>query len=58
MIRVRGFYDLVSYGGSLFAVGGHNGGEFNYMERYIPGQGWEDVANLPYNNHKYVIFKA
>ena len=50
----RGYYDMVSYGGSLFAVGGwkEGTGEFNQMERYTPGQGWEVVANLPYNNHR------
>ena len=55
MINPRGYYDMVSYGGSLFAVGGYRDGvgEINKMERYTPGQGWEEVANLPYVNHRW-----
>ena len=54
MIRSRGYYQLVSYGGSLYAVGGYRegDGEINKMERYTPGQGWEEMANLPYINHR------
>ena len=54
MILSRAYFEMVSYGGSLYAVGGHRGccGEINKMERYIPGFGWEEVANLPYVNHR------
>ena len=54
MINPRYHYELVSYGGSLFAVGGWRDGvgELNKMERYTPGQGWEEVANLPYGNYR------
>ena len=54
MINPRYHYELVSYGGSLFAVGGWRDGvgELNKMERYTPGQGWEEVANLPYVNYR------
>ena len=46
------YYELISYGGSLYAIGGHDGSEINIMERYTPGEGWVRVANLPYKNHR------
>lgn len=47
------YYELISYGGSLYAIGGHDGSETNIMERYTPGEGWVRAANMPYKNHRY-----
>ena len=46
------YYELISYAGSLYAIGGHDGSETNIMERYTPGEGWVRVANMPYANHR------
>ena len=46
------YYELISYGGSLYALGGHDGSETNIMERYTPGEGWVRMANMPYANHR------
>ena len=47
------YYELISYGGSLYAIGGHDGSETKIMERYTPGEGWVRVADMPYANHRY-----
>ena len=46
------YYELISYGGSLYAIGGHDGSETNIMERYTPGEGWVRMANMPHSNHR------
>ena len=52
MSRPRAYFSMVSYADSAFAIGGHDGEELNSMERLSKGQGWVDMANLPYGNHR------
>ena len=52
MAYVHAWYELISYGGSLYAIGGYDQSETNIMERYTPGEGWVRVANMPYTNHR------
>ena len=53
MSRPRTYFSMVSYADSAFAIGGHDGEELNSMERLSKGQGWVDMANLPYGNHRF-----
>ena len=52
MSRPRAYYQLISFGAALYAIGGHDGGELNTMERYSKQAGWEPMTNLPYANHR------
>jgi len=53
MAYVHAWYELISYGGSLYAIGGYDQSETNIMERYTPGEGWVRMANMPYTNHRF-----
>ena len=52
MPTARAYYQLVAYGDAMYAIGGWNGYEHDKMERYSKGQGWQSMANLPYDNHR------
>ena len=52
MSRPRAYFSMVSYADSAFAIGGHDGEELISMERFSKGDGWVDMANLPYHNHR------
>ena len=52
MAYAHTYYELISYGGSLYAIGGYDGSETNIMERYTPGEGWVRMANMPHSNHR------
>ena len=54
MSKGRAYYQLISYGDAVYAMGGHNGSELDSMERWTRGGGWVSVANLPYSNHRSV----
>lgn len=52
MSTARSYYQLITYGDAVYAIGGYNsGGELNTMERYRRIDGWKARANLPYKNH-------
>ena len=53
MSKGRAYYQLISYGDALYALGGHDGSELNTMERWTRGEGWVNMANLPYTNHRW-----
>ena len=52
MSKGRAYYQLISYGDAVYAMGGHDGSELDSMERWTRGGGWVSVANLPYSNHR------
>ena len=54
MSKGRAYYQLISYGDAVYAMGGHDGSELDSMERWTRGGGWVSVANLPYSNHRSV----
>ena len=54
MSKGRAYYQLISYGDAVYAMGGHDGSELDSMERWTRGGGWVSVANLPYSNHRWV----
>ena len=54
MSKGRAYYQLISYGDAVYALGGHDGSELNTMERWTRGEGWVNMANLPYSNHRSV----
>ena len=53
MSKGRAYYQLISYGDAVYAMGGHDGSELDSMERWTRGGGWVSVANLPYSNHRF-----
>ena len=53
MSKGRAYYQLISYGDAVYAMGGHDGSELNTMERWTRGEGWVNMANLPYTNHRW-----
>ena len=53
MSKGRAYYQLISYGDAVYALGGHDGSELNTMERWTRGEGWVNMANLPYTNHRW-----
>ena len=55
MSYARAYYHLISYGDAIYALGGHTASsEINAMERYTKNSGWQAMAALPYNNHRFV----
>ena len=54
MSKGRAYYQLISYGDAVYAMGGHDGSELDSMERWTRGGGWVNMANLPYSNHRSV----
>ena len=59
MSKGRAYYQLISYGDAVYAMGGHDGSELDSMERWTKSEhggpgAWVGVADLPYTNHRYV----
>ena len=55
MSKGRAYYQLISYGDAVYAMGGHDGSELDSMERWTKSEGWVSMADLPYSNHRYMV---
>ena len=55
MSKGRAYYQLISYGDAVYAMGGHDGSELDSMERWTKSEGWVGMADLPYSNHRYMV---
>ena len=53
MSKGRAYYQLISYGDAVYAMGGHDGSELDSMERWTKSEGWVGMADLPYSNHRW-----
>ena len=56
MSKGRAYYQLISYGDALYAMGGHDGSELDSMERWTKNEDWVGMADLPYSNHRWGTF--
>ena len=53
MSKGRAYYQLISYGDAVYAMGGHDGSELDSMERWTKSEDWVGMADLPYSNHRW-----
>ena len=53
MSKGRAYYQLISYGDAVYAMGGHDGSELDSMERWTKSEDWVGMADLPYTNHRW-----
>ena len=56
MSKGRAYYQLISYGDAVYAMGGHDGSELDSMERWTKSESWVGMADLPYSNHRWGIY--
>ena len=56
MSKGRAYYQLISYGDAVYAMGGHDGSELDSMERWTKSEGWIGMADLPHSNHRWGIY--